>query len=151
MFAIFPGIAACAALIGIIFFGQPIVEAFLASILFFVVGFGSLFAFMGHIFNSNEVAKKIGWPSGNPFQFEVGIANLSYGVLGIMCMWFRNEFWIAAVVAVSIFYIGAGICHISDKHKNKNVSELNVGFPLYFDFILPIVLIVLLCLYLAGC
>ncbi len=46
------------------------------------------------------VAASIGWPAGSPFQFEVGIANLSFGILGILCLKFMDNFWTATVIAV---------------------------------------------------
>jgi hypothetical protein len=145
---IFPLLGLLSALVQIFFFGKPVIETFLANILFFVVGFGGLFAAMGHIFNADEVAEKIGWSKGNPFQTEVGLANLGYGIAGIISMWYRNEFWFALIICISVFYIGAGIVHITDLKKNKNKAELNIGFPLYYDFILPVILITLLVLYL---
>jgi hypothetical protein len=33
--------------------------------------------FFGHFFISDSVAESIGWPTGNPFQLEVGFANLA--------------------------------------------------------------------------
>jgi hypothetical protein len=40
--------------------------------------------FFGHVFISDPVAESIGWPTGNPFQLEVGVANLAVGILGIV-------------------------------------------------------------------
>ena len=147
MLYVFPIIAIIVALVQILFFNQPFVETLLADLLFFMVGLGSLVAFTGHVFKSDDIATRIGWPTGNPFQLEVGWANLGYGVAGIMSMWIRYEFWTALVICVSVFYLGAGWVHVADVLKNKNKSELNIGIPLYIDFIVPIVLIVLLILY----
>jgi Family of unknown function (DUF6790) len=36
------------------------------------------------------VAESIGWPAGNPFQLEVGVANLAVGILGIVAMGRRD-------------------------------------------------------------
>jgi len=30
-------------------------------------------AFLGHYFKSDDIARYIGWPAGNPFQNEIGI------------------------------------------------------------------------------
>lgn len=147
MLYLFPILAILIAAIQIIFFDKPIIETLLANILFFWIGFGGIFAFVGHTFKSDEVAEKIGWEKGNPFQHEVGFANLGFGIAGIMSMWFRGEFWLAIIVSVSIFYIGAGITHIIDIKKNSNKAEFNAGAPLYFDFIEPIILILLYILY----
>jgi hypothetical protein len=42
--------------------------------------------FFGHFFISDSVAELIGWPTGNPFQLEVGFANLAISILGIVAM-----------------------------------------------------------------
>jgi hypothetical protein len=48
--------------------------------------------FFGHVFISDPVAESIGWPTGNPFQLEVGVANLALGILGIVAMGRRDGF-----------------------------------------------------------
>src|SRR5665648_980987 len=47
---------------------------------------GLLFGFVPHIFFPDETAKMIGW-SPSPFQFEVGIHDGAWGVLGLWCIW----------------------------------------------------------------
>ena len=46
--------------------------------------------FFGHVFISDPVAESIGWPTGNPFQLEVGVANLAVGILGVFAMGRRD-------------------------------------------------------------
>ncbi|MHB9111813.1 MAG: DUF6790 family protein [Thermoleophilia bacterium] len=38
---------------------------------------GGVWSFMGHAFFAEETAGLIGWPAGNPFQFEIAVTNLS--------------------------------------------------------------------------
>src|SRR6476659_8155319 len=33
---------------------------------------------------ADDVARSIGWPPGSPFQWEVGVADLGWGVLGVL-------------------------------------------------------------------
>ena len=122
-------------------------EVFLLWFLVVMVGFGSIWAFMGHVFMADMVAAMIGWPAGSPFQFEVGIANLSYGILGILCWKFRDNFWTAAVIAISTFYLGDAYGHITSIMQTGNMAAGNAGFALYIDIIIPIVLICLLIAY----
>jgi hypothetical protein len=75
-----------------------IVEIFLLSFLVLSVGIGSIWAFIGHAFLSAQVAANIGWAPGSPFRLEVAFANLSIGVLGILCYWIRGNFWTATVI-----------------------------------------------------
>ena len=124
-----------------------IFEVFLLWFLFIIVGIGSIWAFVGHVFMSSTIAALIGWPAGNPFQLEVGVANLSYGILGLLCLKFRDNFWMATVIAVSIFYLGAGYIHITNIMQTGNTAPGNAGFALFVDIIIPIVLICLLVGY----
>lgn len=126
----------------------PIVETLLVNFLVINVGISGLYAFMGHAFSSKKVAEYIGWPSGNPFQFEVAVTNLSFGILGVLCIWFRDNFWIATVIGFSVFALGAAYVHIRDITKNKNHSPGNAGPPLYSDILKPIFLVGLLIAYL---
>jgi hypothetical protein len=124
-----------------------IIEVVLLWLLFVMVGLSSIWGFIGHAFLPAQIAASIGWPAGNPFQFEVAMANLSYGILGILCLKFRDNFWVATIIAISVFYFGAAYGHLMDIMKNANYAPGNAGFPLYFDIILPILLIVLLIAY----
>ena len=80
----------------------------------------------------------------SPFQLEVAFANLSLAFLGILCWKFRDEFWIATVISLSVFYLGATYGHIMDIILKGNHAPGNAGGPLYLDIILPILLIFLL-------
>ena len=124
-----------------------IFEVFLLWFLVIMVGIGSIWTFMGHVFMANIVAAMIGWPAGSPFQFEVGIANLSYGILGILCWKFRDNFWTATVVALSTFYLGAAYGHMINIMQTGNIAPGNAGYALYADILVPIVLICLLIAY----
>jgi hypothetical protein len=126
---------------------ERIVEIFLLTFLVISVGFGSIWAFIGHFFLSSQVAANIGWAPGSPFQSEVAFANLSVGVLGILCYWIRDNFWTATVVSSSIFLLGAAYVHIINMIQFSNYAPGNAGSVLYMDIIGPIILIVLLVTY----
>src|SRR5215207_6591762 len=59
------------------------IETFLLYLFGIGVAGGGIGGFFGHFFISDSVAESIGWPTGNPFQLEVGFANLAIGILGI--------------------------------------------------------------------
>ena len=64
------------------------------------------------------VAASIGWPAGNPFQYEVAVANLAFGVLGLLCLRFRDGFWTATAIGWSVFMLGAAAVHSApDPHR----------------------------------
>ena len=81
--------------------------------------------FFGHIFISDSVAESIGWPTGNPFQLEVGFANLAVGILGIGAMGRRDGFREATVIAVTVFAVGATVVHVMDVIESDNLAPGN--------------------------
>jgi len=142
-YIIFTALTLFAAFLQIIIAKTPILETLLLYFLVINTGLSGLFAFIGHGFKSEVVAKYIGWPAGNPFQWEVAVSNLSNGVLGVLCFWFRGDFWLATIIAVSVFSLGAAYGHIRDIIVNRNFAPGNAGPPLYSDILKPIVLIAL--------
>jgi len=122
---------------------KAVLETVIAYGLLFNMGASCLYAFMGHAFVSDQVANYIGWSSGSPFQFEVAVANLSYGILGTLCFWFRGRFWLATIIGFSVFVLGAAYGHVVDIVEHHNYAPGNAGAPLYSDIIKPVVFIVL--------
>jgi hypothetical protein len=123
-------------------------ELYLFYLLLICVGLGGLLGFLGHVFRANAVAGGIGWPAENPFQFEVGVANLAFGVLGILCTWYRRNFWLATGLGSSIFLLGAACGHIREIIVHHNYSPYNAGAVLYVgDILVPILILVLLAIY----
>ncbi len=126
------------------------VNQLLANALVIGLG-GQLVGFaVGHIFKADVIAEQIGWKKGSPFQFEVGIANLAIGVLAIMCAWFSGAFWLATVVAATIWLWGCVAGHVRDMIQNRNFSPGSAGFVFYWGLLYPMALIVLLSVSRAG-
>jgi hypothetical protein len=127
---------------------RRVAELFLFYLIFICVGAGGLMGFFGHAFRADTVARDIGWPTGSPFQFEIAIANLAFGILGILCAKFRGYFWLATGIGSSIFYLGAAFGHIRDMIVNHNHSPYNAGLILYIgDILVPLLMIILMILY----
>jgi hypothetical protein len=124
--------------------GGRVAEILLIWLLVINIGFGGLYAFSGHLFAAEEVAASIGWPAGNPFQTEVAVANLAIGTLGILSYWIRGNFWIAAVIATSIWLLGAAAIHVSEMVSAGNYNPGNAGVVFYMDIIGPALLVILL-------
>ncbi|MEN6496957.1 MAG: DUF6790 family protein [Thermoguttaceae bacterium] len=108
------------------------------------VGLGGLIAFVGHTFRAEEIAKSIGWQPGSPFQFEVAVANLAFGVLGLLCLRFRDGFWIATILGYGVFLEGAAYGHIREILDAGNWAANNAGVILVADIVFPFVLLGLL-------
>lgn len=143
---VFLFVALGAAVGQIFFWGTPIIESLLVSLLVVTVGLQGIWGFLGHYFKSDEIARFIGFPPGNPFQKEVAFANLAFGVLGILSFWFRGGFWIATVISISVFLLGAALVHINEIRETQNLNPGNAGMILLTDIVIPLALIVLLIL-----
>lgn len=147
------GIIGALIMLGIQFYSKRaltmkrIVEISLLSFLVITVGLGSIWASIGHSFFANQVAASIGWAPGSPFQQEVAFANLAFGVLGVLCVWIRGNFWTATVIGVSIFLLGDALGHISNIFVTGNYASGNAGAVLVLDILVPILLIGLLVAY----
>ena len=114
-------------------------------VLMYVLGVSGaigMFNVVMHTVFASDVAASIGWPAGNPFQTEVGFANLAIGIVGFACFW-RYEFWLPAIAAKSVFVWGAGLTHVLDIAGAGNRASNNAGPILAWDFLLPVVMITL--------
>jgi hypothetical protein len=107
------------------------------------IGINGIYASIGHIFIADQVAAAIGWPAGNPFQQEVGLADLAFGVCGLLCLKFRDGFWPATILASGIFLVGAGIGHCYRSFAHRNFAPLNTGTIVIDDILFPVLLLVL--------
>jgi hypothetical protein len=114
-----------------------------ANALVWVVGVNAIICGSGHIVMPGPVAESIGWPKGSPFQFEVGLANLGIGVLGVLSPSFDRDFALAVVIAFSIFYFGAALGHVREMISEHDTAPGNAGFIFWFDVIAPPALIAL--------
>ena len=124
---------------------RKIAEVFFSYVLFFNMGFFGLLAAYAHVFMGPEIAREIGWPPGSPFQFEIGMANLSYGVLGILAYWNRGLFWDAAGIGWSILLLGCFVGHLIDYYLHGNNAPYNIGVFIWFnDLFLPLLVLGLL-------
>lgn len=115
----------------------------LGSSITFLIGVQGIMAGSGHMFFPDPIAESIGWPKGTPWQWEVGLASVATGVLGVMATSYDDDFWLATIIAFSIFYLGAAVGHVREMAVNRNFSAGNAGPIFFFDVIVPIYLIVL--------
>lgn len=121
---------------------DKVVETLLAYILLFNVGIMSLLAAYAHLFMGPETAASIGWKAGSPFQLEIGMANLSYGVIGVIAFWLRDRFWDATIIGWSVFLLGCFVVHVIDYFAYNNTAPYNIGpYIWFYDLFLPIVVL----------
>ncbi|MBN8549376.1 MAG: hypothetical protein J0M12_08690 [Deltaproteobacteria bacterium] len=88
-----------------------------------VIGF--FFGFIPHVFFADRAARLIGWPPGSPFQFEVGVHDGAWGMLGFLCIWFGGSFRVATGAGWSFFMLGATYGHIRDTVLSGNYAPYN--------------------------
>jgi len=101
------------------------IELFIVYLLAISVGANGLGGAFGHLFLSDLIAEGVGWPTGSPFQLEMGFANLLIGVLGIMAINRRDGFRTATIIATTILGLGATSVHIMDIAATGNLAPGN--------------------------
>lgn len=117
-------------------------EIYLIWWLVVAVGIAGLFGAMYHFFDGPATAREIGYTNGDGgFQTEVGFGDLALSVLAILCIWFRDRFVLATVIALSIMYLGDAYGHIHQEAIHDNHDPDNTGAVLYLDILLPLVAI----------
>jgi hypothetical protein len=81
--------------------------------------------FIAHFFFPDPVAEAVGWPTGSPFQLEIGFANLAVGLLGLVASGRRDGVREATVIAATTFSVGASIVHFMDILATGNLAPGN--------------------------
>jgi hypothetical protein len=116
-----------------------IAETYLIYFLFIYVGLMGLVTAYAHVFRPVETSASIGWQP-SPFEYEVGMANLAVGVLGVLCLWFRGNFWLATAIANAVWLLGDAIGHIREMVLAKNYAPNNSGIFLVTEIVTPLVI-----------
>jgi hypothetical protein len=109
-----------------------------------VIGF--FMGFIPHVFFADAVARLIGWPTGSPFQFEVGVHDGAWGVLGFLCIWIGGTFWLATGLGWSLFMLGATYGHVHQMVIAGNYAPYNF-LTIFSDGFIALWLLVLLSLH----
>jgi hypothetical protein len=124
--------------------GARALEVLLLYLLAIFAGVGGLTAFLGHTFKAREIALMIGWQP-SPFQFEVAMANLAFGVLGILSLWQPGGFRTATGISYAIFLLGCAFVHLREMILQGNLAPYNVGPVLWVnDLAIPFVILIVL-------
>jgi hypothetical protein len=126
---------------------RNVLRVFLIYAFVFDVGaVGFLFGFIPHVFFADQAAELIGWPKGSMFQFEVGLHDGAWGILGFLCVFFGGGFWLATAIGWSFFMFGAAWGHVQQIMIEGNYAPYNF-FPAITDTLIPIWLLGLLYAY----
>jgi hypothetical protein len=98
------------------------------------IGIAYTWAGFFHIFFPHMAASSIGWQV-SPFQFEIGVADASIGIVAIVSFWRSLDFKGAVVGYISLFSIGVAIGHFREAIFAGNTSTNNFGLLLIITLI----------------
>ena len=118
-------------------------DIFLGYLFFFAVGLSGLWGFVFHAFFPAVAAQFIGWQT-SPFQFEVAVANLGVGVVGVFGLKATKSYRIAGTLFVLCLFWGAAYGHIVQMIKAANFAPGNAGLIFYNDLLMPLLLVIFL-------
>jgi hypothetical protein len=122
--------------------GAAIAGTYLVYFLFIYVGLMGLLTAYAHVFRPIQTSASIGW-SPSPYEYEVGMADLTVGVLGTLCLWFRGNFWLATAIANAIWLLGDAVGHIRQMILVNNHATNNSGMFLVAEIVTPLVILFL--------
>ena len=105
------------------------------------LGVTAIYAFLMHILFPNFTAATIGWQS-SPFQFEVGMANLGFGVIALLSFKASYGFRLANVIGNTCWLWGDSIGHIIQMIRHHHYTIGNAGSWFWLDILVPFLLIV---------
>src|ERR1700727_1063152 len=124
-----------------------IAATYLLYLLVIYVGLMGLLTAYAHVFRPLQTSASIGW-STSPYEYEVGMADLTVGVLGVLCLWLRGNFWLATAIANAVWLLGDAVGHVRQMMLNGNHAANNSGIFLIAEIITPLAILVL-AIYLA--
>jgi len=119
-----------------------IAETSLVYLFFIYVGLMGVLTAYAHVFRPVQTSATIGW-STSPYEYEVGMADLTVGVLGILCVWFRGNFWLATAIANFVWLEGDAVGHFRGILLDNNHASNNSGLFLYVEIMVPALILFL--------
>lgn len=120
------------------------IETVLLWWLVVALGISGIVGGLFHLFDGPQIAREIGFTRGDGgFQTEVGFGDVAVGVAAVLCIWFRDRFWLAVIVVAAISLWGDAYGHIHQAVVNDNHDVDNTGPVLYADILFPLVALLL--------
>jgi hypothetical protein len=108
------------------------------------IGLAGIIGGLFHLFDGPAIAKEIGFTRGDGgFQTEVAFGDLALGLAAVLCIWFRDRYWLAVLVVATISLWGDAYGHIHQEIVNDNHDPDNTGPVLYADILFPLVALAL--------
>jgi len=122
--------------------GAPLASRLLEWVLLLPIGVGYLWAGFFHVVMPEVAARSIGWQV-SPFQFEIGVADMSIGLLAILSFWRSLSFKAAVALYIMLFSIGVSIGHVREAMAG-DLAPNNFGLLLVLTIVEIIILPILL-------
>lgn len=107
------------------------------------LGVTGIYTAIMHVFFAEITAAGIGWAT-SPFQFEVGMADLTIGILGILAFSASYSFRLATTIGATIWLWGDAVGHIYQMFYHQNFAPGNAGSWFWMDIIVPLILLICL-------
>jgi hypothetical protein len=122
--------------------GAAIAGTYLIYLLFIYVGLMGVLTAYAHVFRPVQTSASIGWAT-SPYEYEVGMADLTVGVLGILCLQFDGNFWLATATANAVWLLGDAVGHIRQVLLYNDRAANNSGVFLYAEIGTPLLILFL--------
>ncbi len=115
----------------------------------FIVTFGlvGIIGYLSNILFADKTAKKLGW-TGGIYQIKYGFSQIGIGVMGIMSVWFRGNFWAGTLVTMYVYGVSGLFSHLIvffDKKKGGETdmdSVYNIIMDVAYQFFITVLSIV---------
>jgi len=121
---------------------EPLPARLLSWLLLLSVGVENVWFGFFHMFFPEMASSTIGWKA-SPFEFEIGAADFSLGVIAIVSFWRSLEFKAAVVLYVTLFYAGVASIHVYEAVVAGNFAPNNFGLLLLLTVVKMVLLPVL--------
>ena len=116
-------------------------DIFLRYLFLFACGVTGVYGFILHGFFPVLSAENIGW-APSPFQWEVAVADLGFGVVCIFATRAENGFRLAGLLGVSIWFWGDALGHIWQMVERQDYAPGNAGSWFWTDVLIPAFMII---------
>lgn len=95
----------------------------------FVITFGlvGVIGLVVNIIRAEQTAKKLGWPGGL-FQIKYGFSQIGLGIMGILAIWFKGNFWAGTLITMYIYGISGFWSHLvvyKEKKEETGKSDFD--------------------------
>lgn len=109
-----------------------------SNLLFFLpVGVGGVCAFITHAFMPQVATGYASWYNSH-FETQVALANLAFGLTGLISSFTSKQFKMAVATMVTVFLWGTAINSIQQLIHNANLTMDNLGLAFVSNILIPI-------------